>query len=152
VGKSPFPSPWERHGIGIGLVPCGNCDPEGTHELPPATSAISSNYDGNSVRVIAPATKTVVGSPITVGFPYGVAVIPDSSKVYVSNNGGTVSVISQADGFVPNMQGSRPMARIQSPTRRAYCRVDRPRPGRRGAANRKSPGFTDEVAPGSRRS
>jgi hypothetical protein len=29
--------------------------------------------------------------------------------------------------------------------RRAYCRVDRPRPGRRGAANRKSPGFLSAV-------
>jgi hypothetical protein len=32
---------------------------------------------------------------------------------------------------VPNRHGSRPMPRIQSPTSRAYCRVERPRSPRR---------------------
>jgi DNA-binding beta-propeller fold protein YncE len=38
---------------------------------------------------------SVVGSPIAVGgFPFGVAVTPDGSKVYVANDGsGTVSLV-----------------------------------------------------------
>ncbi len=62
-------------------------------------SRISS--DG-TVSVIATATNTVVGSPITVGNgPVGVAVTPDGSKVYVANAvGNTVSVIATATNTV----------------------------------------------------
>jgi len=53
--------------------------------------------------VIATATNTV--TTITVGtsgsFPFGVAVSPDGSKVYVANNGdGSVSVIATATNTV----------------------------------------------------
>jgi YVTN family beta-propeller protein len=52
--------------------------------------------------VIATATNTVVGSPITVGLvPFGVAVTPDGSKVYVANQGSNnVSVIATATNTV----------------------------------------------------
>jgi YVTN family beta-propeller protein len=48
-----------------------------------------------TVSVIDTATNTVTGSPIPVGRqPFGVAVTPDGSKVYVANDAdGTVSVI-----------------------------------------------------------
>jgi YVTN family beta-propeller protein len=67
------------------------------------------------VTVIATATNTVVGSPITVGNdPYGVAVTPDGSKVYVANLAdGTVTVISTATNTVigsPITVGSGPIA------------------------------------------
>jgi YVTN family beta-propeller protein len=53
--------------------------------------------------VINTATNTVIGSPITVGGdPTGVAVTPDGSKVYVTNevSSGTVSVIATATNTV----------------------------------------------------
>ncbi len=40
---------------------------------------------------------------------------------------------------VPNRHWSNPMSFIQSPTRRAYCRIERARPDWRCAAKRKSP-------------
>jgi YVTN family beta-propeller protein len=54
------------------------------------------------VSVIATATNTVTGSPIPVGsFPFGVAVTPDGSEVYVANSGdGTASVVSTATNTV----------------------------------------------------
>ena len=56
----------------------------------------------NTVSVIAAATNTVIGSPIPVGSaPFGVAVTPDGSKVYVTNLfGNTVSVIATATNTV----------------------------------------------------
>jgi YVTN family beta-propeller protein len=65
--------------------------------------------------VIATATNTVIGSPIAVGSgPFGVAVTPDGSKVYVANEGsGTVSVIATATNTVigsPIAVGSAPVA------------------------------------------
>jgi YVTN family beta-propeller protein len=52
--------------------------------------------------VIDTATNTVIGSPIPVGSgPYGVAVTPDGSKVYVVNSGdNTVSAIDTATNMV----------------------------------------------------
>jgi YVTN family beta-propeller protein len=57
------------------------------------------------VSVIDTATNTVIGPPIPVGsggnFPFGVAVTPDSSKVYVANSGANnVSVIDTATNTV----------------------------------------------------
>jgi YVTN family beta-propeller protein len=56
----------------------------------------------NTVSVIATATDTVVGLPIPVGgAPFGVAVTPDGSKVYVANPASnTVSVIDTASKTV----------------------------------------------------
>ena len=51
-----------------------------------AQNAYITNPGDNTVSVIDTATNTVVGSPIPVGsFPFGVAVTPDGSKVYVTN-------------------------------------------------------------------
>src|SRR5215469_10516140 len=56
----------------------------------------------NAVSVIDTATNTVIGSPIPVGArPFGVAVTPDGSKVYVANEASnTVSVIDTATNTV----------------------------------------------------
>ncbi|GAB4093256.1 adventurous gliding motility protein AgmC [Flaviaesturariibacter terrae] len=60
------------------------------------------NNSSGTVSMIDLATGAVVGSPITVGAnPFGVAVLPDRSKVYVSNTGGnSVSVISTTTNTV----------------------------------------------------
>ncbi len=51
-----------------------------------AQNAYITNENDNTVSVIDTATNTVIGSPIPVGNnPYGVAVTPDGSKVYVAN-------------------------------------------------------------------
>jgi YVTN family beta-propeller protein/autotransporter-associated beta strand protein len=52
----------------------------------------------NTVSVINTATNTAVGSPIPVGAgPFGIAVTPNGSAVYVANNvGNSVSVIDTA--------------------------------------------------------
>src|SRR5260221_841414 len=73
-----------------------------------AQNAYITNNGDNTVSVIDTATNTVVGSPIPVGSgPYGVAVTPDGSKVYVTNNStanpGTVSVIATATNTVTAM-------------------------------------------------
>ena len=54
------------------------------------------------MSVIDTATNTVIGSPIPVGgSPYGVAVTPDGSKVYVTNDlSNTVSVIDTTTNTV----------------------------------------------------
>jgi YVTN family beta-propeller protein len=67
------------------------------------------------VSVIATATNTVLGSPIPVGnHPFGVAVTPDGSKVYVANQlANTVSVIATASDTVtgsPIPVGQSPVA------------------------------------------
>jgi len=61
-----------------------------------APFAYITNSVSNTVSVIDTSTNTVVGNPIPVGnYPYGVAISPDGTKVYVANsdNPGTVSVI-----------------------------------------------------------
>jgi YVTN family beta-propeller protein len=71
-----------------------------------AQNAYITNSHDNTVSVIATATNTVVGLPIPVGdFPFGVAVSPDGSKVYVTNTANlthnyTVSVIATATNTV----------------------------------------------------
>src|SRR5271167_2437248 len=61
----------------------------------PRTWVYLPNHASNTVSVIDKATNMVTGSPIPVGGePYGVAVSPDGSKVYVTIEGSnTVSVI-----------------------------------------------------------
>ena len=54
---------------------------------PDGSKVYVANDADDTVSVIATATNTVIGSPITVGiFPFGVAVTPDGSKVYVVNS------------------------------------------------------------------
>jgi YVTN family beta-propeller protein len=66
-----------------------------------AQNAYITNENDGTVSVIDTATNTVVGSPITVGAnPFGVAVTPDGSKVYVANSDSTVSVIATATNTV----------------------------------------------------
>ena len=53
---------------------------------PDGSKVYVANRSDNTVSVIATATNTVIGPPITVGsVPFGVAVTPDGSKVYVAN-------------------------------------------------------------------
>jgi YVTN family beta-propeller protein len=85
-----------------------------------AQNAYITNFNSNNVSVIATATNTVIGSPITVGSgPFGVAVTPDGSKVYVANlAGNTVSVIATATNTVigsPIAVGSEPLGVAVSP-------------------------------------
>ncbi len=72
--------------------------------VPPATlaqNAYITNESAGTVSVIDTTTDTVIGDPILVGrVPYGVAVTPDGSKVYVTNGAGTVSVIDTATNAV----------------------------------------------------
>jgi YVTN family beta-propeller protein len=60
------------------------------------------NELGSTVSVIDTATNTVIGNPIIVGQgPYGAAVTPDGTTVYVGNSGTTtVSVINTANDTV----------------------------------------------------
>jgi YVTN family beta-propeller protein len=69
-----------------------------------AQNAYITNGGSGTVSVIATATNTVIGSPITVGSgPGGVAVTPDGSKVYVANlHDNTVSVVATATNTVIN--------------------------------------------------
>ena len=53
-----------------------------------AQNAYITNSGDNTVSVISTATNTVIGLPIKVGnFPWGVAVSPGGSRVYVGNQG-----------------------------------------------------------------
>jgi large repetitive protein len=94
--------------------------------LAPATARAQNVYITNSgsdtVSVIATATNTVVGSPITVGDRPGGAAMTRSqegSEVYVTNQGsGTVSVIATATDTVvgpPITVGSRPYGMAVTP-------------------------------------
>jgi len=59
-----------------------------------APFAYITNYGSNDVSVIDTATHTVTGSPIPVGsVPYGVAVNPSGTRVYVANVSNSVTVI-----------------------------------------------------------
>ena len=61
------------------------------------------NLGDNTVSVINTTDNTVAASTVTVGAsPYGVAVSPDGSRVYVGNSGGvnTVSVIDTGTNTV----------------------------------------------------
>ena len=72
-----------------------------------AQNAYITNGFSNTVSVIDTATNTVTAT-IPVGrFPFGVAVTPDGSKVYVPNIGdNTVSVISMVTGSpIPALPG-----------------------------------------------
>jgi YVTN family beta-propeller protein len=89
-------------------------NPVGVAVTPDGSKVYVTNYGGTrtdlsdtgtTVSVISTATNTVIGSPISVGRnPVGVAVTPDGSKVYVTNEFaaglGTVSVISTATNTV----------------------------------------------------
>jgi YVTN family beta-propeller protein len=66
------------------------------------TIGYSNGGDGGTVSVIDPASNTVIGTPIPVGIdPFGVAVTPDGSKVYVTNfYSNNVTVIATASNTV----------------------------------------------------
>jgi YVTN family beta-propeller protein len=67
-----------------------------------AQNAYITNTGDKTVSVIATASNTEIGSPITLGNgPYGVAVTLDGSRVYVANTiDNTVSVIATASNTV----------------------------------------------------
>ena len=66
-----------------------------------APFAYITNYSTGDLSVIDTATHTVVGSPIAVGtVPYGVAVNPSGTRVYVTNGGSTVTVIDTGNNMV----------------------------------------------------
>jgi YVTN family beta-propeller protein len=62
---------------------------------------VSDGYSGSSVSVIDTSTDVVIATIQVGAFPFGVAVSPDGTKVYVANLGdGTVSVIDIATNVV----------------------------------------------------
>ena len=62
---------------------------------------MSRSWSSNGVSVIDTATNTVMGAPIPGGgAPYGVAVNPAGTRVYVANVSGSVSVIDTATNTV----------------------------------------------------
>jgi YVTN family beta-propeller protein len=71
-----------------------------------AQNAYITNFGDNTVSVIDTATDTVIATIPVGDRPYGVAVTPDGSKVYVANQGfnprfvSTVSVIDAATNTV----------------------------------------------------
>jgi YVTN family beta-propeller protein len=66
-----------------------------------APFAYITNYSTGDVSVIDTATHTMVGSPIPVGtVPYGVAVNPSGTRVYVTNGSSTVTVIDTGNNMV----------------------------------------------------
>ncbi|GAA4343184.1 hypothetical protein GCM10023184_43340 [Flaviaesturariibacter amylovorans] len=79
---------------------------------------IPNNVNAGTVSVINLATGASIGSPITVGsFPFGVAVLPDRNKVFVSNSGSdNVSVISTATNTVTaTINHTNPHGLVASP-------------------------------------
>src|SRR2546429_4867024 len=58
------------------------------------------NASGNDVSVIDPATNAVVSAQSLGGDPFGVAVAPDGSRVYVTNHSPAVLVIDTATNSV----------------------------------------------------
>jgi YVTN family beta-propeller protein len=65
-----------------------------------ALNAYITNNLSNTVSVIDTATNTVIATVSVGGGPFGVAVTPDGSKVYVTNGDNTVSVIATATNTV----------------------------------------------------
>jgi len=89
-----------------------------------AQKAYITNFYSNTVSVIDTATNTVTATISDASFnnPAGVAVSPDGSKVYVTNEGsssfstGTVSVIDAAtDAVTPITVGGIPFGAAVSP-------------------------------------
>jgi YVTN family beta-propeller protein len=83
-------------------------------DMPPDGSQVyvANDSDIDAVSVIATATNSVgsisVGSISVGGFPDGVAVTPDSSKVYVTNgHSNDVSVIATATNTVVGLPNPR---------------------------------------------
>ena len=88
-----------------------------------ASYAYVANVNSSTVSVIDTANNSVV-TTITVGtYPYGVAVSPDGSRVYVTNQcasssctNGTVSVIDTASGLTTSIGvGTNPIGVVVSP-------------------------------------
>ena len=109
----------------VATIPVGQT-PIAVAVTPDGTHAYVTNYVG-SVSVIATATNTVVGLPITVGFvgPFAVAITPDGTHVYVTNSGNerafipsNVSVIRTATKMVVKtifLAGSLPIGVAVTP-------------------------------------
>ena len=75
------------------------------------------NIDEGLVRAVDTGSKQAVGPPINVGGgPYGIAVTPDGTRVYVAN-GGAVAVIDTQTNFVgpPITVGNNPRGIAISP-------------------------------------
>jgi YVTN family beta-propeller protein len=68
---------------------------------------ITNNTSPGTVSVIDTTTNAVTGTIAVGSFPFGVAVSPDGSSLYVANaRSGTVSVIAAAGNAVINVPGS----------------------------------------------
>jgi YVTN family beta-propeller protein len=64
------------------------------------TFAYVTNRGSNSVSVIDTASNTVVATIPVGAFPEGVAITPDGTRAYVTNESNTVSVIDTATNTV----------------------------------------------------
>ncbi|TCZ63395.1 PKD-like domain-containing protein, partial [Flaviaesturariibacter aridisoli] len=110
---------WTNNNPSIGLAPSGSGNIASftavNNGTAPVTATITvtpqatlsgrayvPNNTSGTVSMIDLSTGAAIGSPITVGAnPFGVAVLPDRSKIYVSNTGGnSVSVINTTTNSV----------------------------------------------------
>lgn len=72
-----------------------------------ARNAYVANEFSNTVSVIDTAANAVVGSPIPVGtHPYGIAITPDGSRAYVTNEDLTSNSVSVIDTGTNSTVGS----------------------------------------------
>lgn len=71
-----------------------------TQALLAAPFGYTTNRQDGTVSVIDTATNTVVAMPMVSGDPVGIAVMPDGSKVYVTQTQGAVVVIDAATNTI----------------------------------------------------
>ena len=81
-------------------IPVGSA-PTGVAVTPDGSRVYVTNFQDNTVSVIATASNTVTATIPLGNNPFGVAVTPDGSTVYVANEfANTVSVIATASNTV----------------------------------------------------
>src|SRR5258708_11308914 len=89
-----------------------------------AQNAYITNLGPYTVSVIDTATDTVIATILPVGLvPFGVAVGPDRSNVYVTNNGSPTGTVSATDTATNTVRATLPLRRLPhagagSPARR----------------------------------
>ena len=83
--------------------------PSGVAVTPDGSTVYVTNFQNNTVSVIATASNTVTATIPVGNNPFGVTASPDGSTVYVANEGdNTVSVIGEVTATIPGF--SQPVA------------------------------------------